>query len=176
MRGRSVTAQYLAGVAARDTFAKVGIGGTMTRDGESIRQRRTRVQIKRALHELVLEMEPGKITVKAIADRALINRKTFYLYYDSIEALLFEELEETIVRFFAEVEETPDDLEDFAGHAKRSFIFLARQDESTVRLVMRKTPLERGDRALLNSGYSLKRSLCVPVRTSVSTMMSSVSL
>ncbi|MGN0060696.1 MAG: TetR/AcrR family transcriptional regulator [Coriobacteriales bacterium] len=120
----------------------------MTRDGESIRQRRTRVQIKRALRELVLEMEPDKITVKAIADRALINRKTFYLYYDSIEALLFEELEETIVRFIAEVEQTPDDLEDFAGHAKRFFIFLAWQDESMVRLVMRQTPLKRGDRAL----------------------------
>lgn len=86
------------------------------------------------------------MTVSSLAERALISRKTFYLYYDSIEALYFEEQQELLDRFFAEVEETPEDLEDFSGHAMRFFTFLAQQGDYLVRLVCAKTRYDFGER------------------------------
>lgn len=83
----------------------------------------------------MLELDPDKVTVSAIADRTLISRKTFYLYYNSIESLLSEEMQEILDRYFKENEETPNDLEYFAGHARRFFVFLANQDEYVCRLV-----------------------------------------
>lgn len=57
------------------------------------------------------------------------------MYYNSIESLLSEEMQEILDRYFEENEKTPNDLEDFAGHARRSFVFLANQDEYVCWLV-----------------------------------------
>lgn len=58
------------------------------------RTRRTIKAIKQAFFELAREKGLEKVTVSDIADRADINRKTFYHHYDSIESLLDEILEE----------------------------------------------------------------------------------
>jgi AcrR family transcriptional regulator len=49
---------------------------------------RTRQLIKEALIDLLQEMELNKITVNRIAERATINRVTFYLHYRDIQDML----------------------------------------------------------------------------------------
>ena len=107
----------------------------MTTNAHALRFRRSHEAIQRAMTELVMESNPDKITVKQIADRAQINRKTFYLHYDSIEALFDEHLDAVMNRFFDAAEQTPETPEDIEGHAVRFFLFLAQQDEPTTRLI-----------------------------------------
>lgn len=107
----------------------------MTANEHDLRYRRTHNAIQRAMAELVMEIDPNKITVKQIADRAQINRKTFYLHYDSIESLFDDHLDAVMNRFFDEAEQTPETPEDIEGHAVRFFLFLAQQDEPTTRLI-----------------------------------------
>lgn len=49
---------------------------------------RTRQLLKNALIELMQEMDVDKITVNRIAERATINRVTFYLHYKDIQDML----------------------------------------------------------------------------------------
>ncbi|MFP4975838.1 TetR/AcrR family transcriptional regulator [Paenibacillus sp. CN-4] len=57
---------------------------------------RTRQLIKDALIELLQEMDIEKITVNRIAERATINRVTFYLHYRDIPDM-FEKMAEEMV-------------------------------------------------------------------------------
>ncbi len=57
----------------------------------------TKETIQRALREMILEMDYPKITVSELTRRAGLHRKTFYLHYETIEAL-FDELAESIVK------------------------------------------------------------------------------
>jgi len=52
------------------------------------RIRRTRAYLRKALIELVLERGYQGITIKDLADRACINRSTFYLHYQDKDDLL----------------------------------------------------------------------------------------
>ena len=51
---------------------------------------RTRKAIRKAFMHLIQETDYQKITITAIAREADIDRKTFYLHYDSVEALVDE--------------------------------------------------------------------------------------
>lgn len=51
------------------------------------RARRTREAIRTALGELMMEQPFERITITAVAARADIHRRTFYLHYDSLEAV-----------------------------------------------------------------------------------------
>ncbi len=55
---------------------------------DSPRVRRTKAAIREALMALSEEKDPDRITVTDIASRAGINRKTFYVYYDSVPDLV----------------------------------------------------------------------------------------
>lgn len=57
---------------------------------EDRRVRRTRTNIRRAFLELLDEKNYTQITVTELAERADINRKTFYAYYTGMEDLLFD--------------------------------------------------------------------------------------
>ena len=57
---------------------------------------RTERAIKDAFMELMCQKEISKITVKEVADRAEINRKTFYLHYNSVRGIL-EDIENDIM-------------------------------------------------------------------------------
>ena len=57
------------------------------------RKRRTRRLLGNALLELVQEKKYDQITIQEIADRADVNRATFYLHYGSKEELLADSLE-----------------------------------------------------------------------------------
>lgn len=67
----------------------VGKGERMDR-----RKRRTRRAIRDAYLTLLEERDYSKITVTELARVADIDRKTFYLHYDSLEALVDELIEE----------------------------------------------------------------------------------
>lgn len=58
---------------------------------------RTRQLLKNALVELLQEMSLEKITVNKIAERATINRVTFYLHYRDIPDMLEKMAEEMVV-------------------------------------------------------------------------------
>lgn len=74
----------------------VGITG-MT----DLRVIKTKKAIRDAFAELLSEKEIHKITIKDIADTALINRKTFYNYYAGVYAVV-DEIENEIIMAFNE--------------------------------------------------------------------------
>ena len=101
----------------------------MTEKKEDLRIARTKESIKKAFKELVCELPYEKVTVKAIADRARINRNTFYLHYNCVDDVLaeiqakhsseysaivsgFDQLKDTdkLVRAFFEYMEDQDDF------------------------------------------------------------------
>lgn len=68
-----------------------------------LRTIRTHKAIRSALETMILTKDFNCITVKELAEIAGINRKTFYLHYDSLDDL-FGELEDEIVDEFAQSE------------------------------------------------------------------------
>lgn len=68
------------------------------------RVRRTCAAIKETVKQMICEMDAGKITVKELTDRAGIHRKTFYLHYAYIEALLEELLQEVLDSYSAQMD------------------------------------------------------------------------
>lgn len=66
---------------------------------------RTRLAIREAFRKLVLSCGYDKVTIAAIAREANIDRKTFYLHYESVDAVLDEiacEEAENLVGVFRE--------------------------------------------------------------------------
>ena len=57
---------------------------------EDLRVVKTIEGIKTAFEELICEKDYERITVKELCDRARINKKTFYHYYETLDALLTE--------------------------------------------------------------------------------------
>ncbi len=68
---------------------------------EDLRVRRTLEAIRRSFEELMLEKDFEKITVTELAERAMINKKTFYAYYPSLDDLLAE-IQDELSEEFAE--------------------------------------------------------------------------
>lgn len=66
---------------------------------EDLRVRKTKNAIRNTLKEMIVEMDYDQITIKELATRALINRKTFYLHYKDLDDLL-SELQEEIADIF----------------------------------------------------------------------------
>lgn len=60
---------------------------------------KTKRAIKKSFIEVLAEKDIDDITVKEIADRALINRKTFYNYYKGVYQIV-DEIEDEIVETF----------------------------------------------------------------------------
>ena len=110
---------------------------------------RTRAAIKQAFGDMVIEMDVERISVKALASRAGINRKTFYLHYGAIEQLYDEVVNDVLDDYFEHYETTVEVPEDFAGHAIRFFRFLAGQPERIERLVCSFGPYDFGERIYL---------------------------
>lgn len=73
----------------------------MERAAVDRRVRKNRKAIRNAFAELLTEKELNEITIKDIADRADINRKTFYAHYSGVHQLL-DEIENELVSAFAE--------------------------------------------------------------------------
>ena len=59
---------------------------------------KTRQAIEEALASLILKTDYDKITVSALAKEANINRKTFYLHYDSVDDVPFNEIARIVAK------------------------------------------------------------------------------
>ncbi len=57
---------------------------------EDLRVQKTMEAIQGNFHDLILEKEYAAITVKELCERARINKKTFYTYYETLDDLLLE--------------------------------------------------------------------------------------
>ena len=69
------------------------------RKKEDLRVVKTLETIRRTFREMICEMDYEEITIKELTERAMINRKTFYLHYDTLDDLL-RELQDEIVNSF----------------------------------------------------------------------------
>lgn len=68
---------------------------------EDLRVRKTKTAIRKVFADMLLDMPFEKITVKALCERALVNKTTFYRHYGAIEDLL-EELQREYARPYVE--------------------------------------------------------------------------
>lgn len=66
---------------------------------EDLRVIKTKSAIRKVFEDMICEMPFEQITVKELTERAMINRKTFYLHYETLDDLL-EELQRDIVNSF----------------------------------------------------------------------------
>lgn len=80
---------------------------------EDLRVVKTIEGIKQAFEELICEKDYPKITVKELCDRARINKKTFYHYYETLDALLTELQQELSQDYLKRISKykLPDDLD-----------------------------------------------------------------
>ncbi len=65
---------------------------------------RTKAALTRALFELLGEKGHEKITITELAQRADVDRKTFYLHYHSVEEILEDFYEDALCRLQADLE------------------------------------------------------------------------
>lgn len=83
----------------------------MANGKEDLRITRTKKNIRSVFEEMICEMDYGAITIKELTERAGINRKTFYLHYDSMDDLLRElqnELAQAFIKRTAGLERPRD--------------------------------------------------------------------
>ena len=74
----------------------------MARETEDRRVRKTKKQLRSALTSLLLEKDISRITVRDVADRADVNRGTFYAHYSDVYDLL-RQLEDDLLTHLDEV-------------------------------------------------------------------------
>ncbi len=70
-----------------------------------LRVTKTLDAIDAALHRLVLERSPRRVTVAELCRQARINKKTFYLHYSSLDALFQAQLERMTASFLEQIKE-----------------------------------------------------------------------
>lgn len=80
---------------------------------EDLRIQRTKEAIRKTFEEMICEMDYEKISIKEITERAKINRKTFYLHYDTLDDLLREMQNEMAQSFIERTKhmERPRDMD-----------------------------------------------------------------
>ena len=86
----------------------------MILDGtEDLRVQKTIEAIHSTFEEMLCEMDYKKITVKELCERARINKKTFYRYYDVLDDLLEETQNVFIQEYLKRVENyrIPEELD-----------------------------------------------------------------
>lgn len=95
-----------------------------------LRYVKTKEGIHKAFRELLQEMEYGKITVKLLAERARINRKTFYVHYDTMEELLNELSNEIVKSCVEQIQQyyIPSDLRQIIDTVFRYWQSLTSED------------------------------------------------
>jgi AcrR family transcriptional regulator len=77
----------------------------ISRNHTDMRILRTRKAIRSAFTDMICEMDYEQITIKELTERAGINRKTFYLHYDSLDDLLGEMQNEMSRRFMERIKD-----------------------------------------------------------------------
>lgn len=95
---------------------------------EDMRARKTRAAIRGAFREMLLEMDYDQITIKKLTELADINRRTFYLHYDSMDALLNELIDE-IADGYVQKTNAMNGYSDQNEIVRTFLLYFAQQDE-----------------------------------------------
>ena len=96
--------------------------------------------IRETFRKMICEMDYSKISIKELAQRAQINRKTFYLHYSSLDhllAVLQLEIMEPTVQMISETK-FPEDAEIII---KKSFEIMASLDWADKKILSTKVDL-----------------------------------
>lgn len=76
---------------------------------------KSKMSIRNAFLRLIEEKGYPNITIKDIAESAMINRKTFYRHYESIDTLCDEVIKDTFALLVADSQfENPEFIDDFS--------------------------------------------------------------
>jgi len=123
-----------------------------TAKAEDKRRRRTRMAIKTALLALLRDKPVAKITVSELAEKACVNRKTFYNHYTDLNSVLREMEEEFLNDIFDLVDKQDvwKDIEDPTGFFERLFAVISDNRDIFTLLV------ESGQHILLLTGFRRK--------------------
>ncbi|MCI8877338.1 MAG: TetR/AcrR family transcriptional regulator [Lachnospiraceae bacterium] len=80
---------------------------------EDLRIQKTKEAIRKTFEEMICEMDYERISIKELTQRARINRKTFYLHYNTLDDLLREMQNEMAQDFIRRTEglERPRDMD-----------------------------------------------------------------
>lgn len=102
---------------------------------EDLRVIKTIESIKENFQDLICEKPYEKITVKELCDRARINKKTFYHYYETLDALLVEMQQEMSRDFIERIKgyQLPADLDKVN---REFFLYSAEQGEAYEKITL----------------------------------------
>ncbi len=102
---------------------------------EDLRVQRTIKSIYEAFEELIVEKDYEKITVTELAKLAMINKKTFYRYYPTLDDLLAEIQAHYSQEYLQQIEnfQYPRDL---AKSVRAFFTYSAAQDRAYERITI----------------------------------------
>ena len=80
---------------------------------EDLRIQKTKEAIRKTFEEMICEMDYEQISIKELTQRARINRKTFYLHYNTLDDLLREMQNKMAQNFIQRTEgmERPRDMD-----------------------------------------------------------------
>ena len=106
-----------------------------------LRIQKTKDSIRKTFEEMICEMDYEQISIKELAQRARINRKTFYLHYNTLDDLLREIQNEMAQNFIKRTQglERPRDMDKIT----REFFLCSEELGKTERHHLLKTPISR---------------------------------
>ena len=106
----------------------------MVKKKTDLRVIRTRKALREAFCDMIVEMDYHDITVKSLTERAVINRNTFYLHYNSIDELL-EELQNEIADDFLAMYVSYENIDDIKTMISRFFEYVTSRSALQERLL-----------------------------------------
>ena len=114
-----------------------------------LRVLKTKNAIKETFEEMVCEMDASDITIKELADRAMIHRKNFYLHYTCIEALYEDMLAELAESYYEAIDQIPADAP-FSESNRVFFTFMAAQEPYMEKIVYSASYREFADKFFMS--------------------------
>lgn len=99
-----------------------------------LRVKRTKTSIQNAFKEMITTTDIHKITVKSLTDKAMINRKTFYLHYETIEDLIREFIDEITENYIKATDELPQGRSHEVAN-RLFFEYFSNQEEYVQRIL-----------------------------------------
>lgn len=99
-----------------------------------LRYIKTEKLIQDTFCDMLREMDYSQITIKDLTNRAMINRKTFYLHYNSLDELLGRLQMDIYEQVLARVDDVrlPRDLEKLM---REFFLFCTNRDDITEKII-----------------------------------------
>lgn len=101
-----------------------------------LRVQRTKKILKDTFNEMIVTTDFEKITIKDLCDKAMINRRTFYLHYSSIEDILEDFISDytreyyDLIKDFDTIEEVDELVKSYFTYSEEKGIMFERINTS----------------------------------------------